>query len=136
MARILLIEDDELLMKTTASMLTRGGHEVLAFQSLKTATTTLFESTPDNSAPDTESFDFLLLDLSTADFLPPEKLLDWVNLLFPKRLTHSHPRVGLISGSFDLEKIAAQFKADFFVEKPFHPNELRKKLAQFGSTIA
>ena len=132
MATVLLIEDDELLLKTTQSILTRSGHTVVGFPSVRDASHAL---TSNEASITTDQIEIVLLDLSTSDFLSPEALMDWIQLLFPSRTQRNQPKIGLVSGALNLEKIARNLGAEFFVEKPYLPADLRKKIDSVYSIL-
>ena len=130
--QLLLIEDDPTLQLATTSALKRMGFAVHAFESLSSALQTLSER--QTSPVGTLPLAVVLMDLGTPDHLPVRELMGQLLAFLALHQPHTKARIGLVSGSLDLEKIAQIHGADFFLEKPFLPAELREKLQEITTT--
>lgn len=117
--RILLVDDDPLILSVVGSLLTRVGHEVVQTGSGIRAEQLLRQ----------DHFDMAILDL----ILPDGSGLD----LAREALTHPDTVVMMLSGTTSVEQVLEAMRLGIydFVSKPFRIEELRSRLAR-GAEMA
>lgn len=117
--RILLVDDDPLILSVVGSLLTREGHEVVQTGSGIRAEQLLRQ----------DHFDMAILDL----ILPDGSGLD----LAREALTHPDTVVMMLSGTTSVEQVLEAMRLGIydFVSKPFRIEELRSRLSR-GAEMA
>lgn len=112
MARILVIDDEELVRFTLQEILKSAGHEIVV---------------AGNGREGVEVFNKQPCDLVVTDIIMPEK--EGVETIIELRKVHPGLKVIAISGggrtrNFDFLDLAQQFGADVTLSKPFGNKEL------------
>jgi len=114
MARILLVEDEDIIRRNLTALLQKQGHDVLAFR----------DGAPALEALQTENVDLILTDLDMPT--PGEELI---------RLGRVHGYAGpaiIMSGSLNVDKAYCDtVEADAALMKPFDSSELVQLLNTF-----
>jgi CheY-like chemotaxis protein len=114
MARVLVVDDDELVRSTVRATLRRAGHDVVEAQDGQEASSVLAR---------------LAVDVVVSDIIMPE--VDGIGLLLKLRKQYPHLRVIVISGggrtqNVDFLRMAKTLGADLALAKPFTPEELQR----------
>lgn len=117
MARILVVDDDDLVRMTIRTTLARGGHEVTEAR---------------NGLDAIESLQRAAVDLVVSDILMPE--VDGIGLLLKLRKQYPLLRVIVISGGgrtqdADFLRMAKTLGADTVLAKPFTSQQLQSAVA-------
>ncbi|GAA4296452.1 response regulator transcription factor [Nibribacter koreensis] len=110
MAKILVIEDEQMMLKALEFRLKKDGHQVLVASNGKEAMTTI----------ESNQLDLILTDI----MLPFASGLEIIN--YSKNILN-RPTAIIILSAVGLEKTvleAFELGADDFITKPFSPNEL------------
>jgi DNA-binding NtrC family response regulator len=116
-ARILLVDDEEQLLRLMSSYLGRLGHDVLSASTAPDALAK-FGREPDG-------FDLVILDMTMPEMSGKE--------IYEQMLQHNaRIRVLVCSGyPFEPKSLAPEFQKQFgFVQKPFLPNMLAKAVEE------
>lgn len=114
MARILVVDDDELVRSTVRATLKRAGHEVIEAQDGLQASDALARNP---------------VDVVVSDIIMPE--VDGIGLLLKLRKQYPTLKVIVISGggrtqNVDFLRMARTLGADLALAKPFTPEELQR----------
>lgn len=114
MARILVVDDDELVRSTVRATLKRAGHEVIEAQDGLQASDALARNP---------------VDVVVSDIIMPE--VDGIGLLLKLRKQYPALKVIVISGggrtqNVDFLRMATTLGADLALAKPFTPEELQR----------
>jgi DNA-binding response OmpR family regulator len=111
--KILLLEDDTVLLETLVEMLTEHGFSVTAVQNANQAIETTFEN----------NYDLYLFDINLPD-------MSGIELLQSLKEADDQTPTIFISANVDMETIAKGFEvgAEDYIKKPFMPEELLIRL--------
>jgi DNA-binding response OmpR family regulator len=119
--KILLLEDDTILLDTLVEILTEHGFKVTAIKSANEAIEKTFEN----------SYDLYLFDINLPD-------MGGIELLKSLRESNDQTATIFISANVDIETITKGFAvgAEDYIKKPFMPEELLVRLnAKLANTI-
>lgn len=110
--KILILEDNEFLLKAMNSALTNEGYKVDLFTDGEEA----LDALPDG-------YNCFILDINVPS-------LDGISILESIRMNHSKIPVIIMSSNHDLEKIEASYErgCNDYLKKPFHMYELIQKI--------
>jgi DNA-binding response OmpR family regulator len=116
--RILIAEDDDLMLKTLEFRLKRDGHEVIVTHDGKEALEKIASHTPD----------LIITDI----MMPYSSGLEIISAVRHK-YSHHLPII-ILSGMGQEDVVLEAFKlgADDYITKPFSPNELTVRVRRFG----
>lgn len=115
--KILIAEDDDLMLKTLEFRLKRDGHEVIVTRDGKEALKKIASETPD----------LVITDI----MMPYSSGLEIISAV-RHNYTHRLPIIILSGmGQEDVVLEAFQLGADDFITKPFSPNELTVRVRRF-----
>lgn len=119
--KILIAEDDELMLKTLEFRLKKDGHEVLMARDGKEALTMI----------DTHLPDLVITDI----MMPYSSGMEIVGYI--KQKYQNKIRVIILSGMGQENVILDAFRlgADDYITKPFSPNELSVRVNRFAAAI-
>lgn len=119
MMKILIAEDDELMLKTLELRLKKDGHEVIATSDGRDAITKIEQHAPD----------LVISDI----MMPYVSGLEIVAFLAEKSQGRKTPIIILSGmGQEDTVLEAFQLGADDFITKPFSPSELSVRVKRFA----
>jgi DNA-binding response OmpR family regulator len=116
MTRIWLVEDDDDIRNCLSMLLSIHGFEVQAFADGGSA---LKKASDD---PKLFWTDLVFLDLYTKA-MSAFDFVDGLNAL-AARFKTSMPKICVVSGAADIEKVSVALSADTFIKKPFDLNDL------------
>ena len=117
--KILIAEDDELMLRTLEMRLKRDGHDVIMVRDGRDALSKINESSP---------------DLVISDIMMP--YVSGLEIVGALREKTPHIPIIILSGmgQEDVVLEAFQLGADDFITKPFSPNELSIRVKRFSLT--
>jgi DNA-binding response OmpR family regulator len=116
--RILIAEDDDLMLKTLEFRLKRDGHEVILARDGREALEKVDEFKPD-----------LVITDIMMPYLSGLEIIGSIRQKYPKKI----PIIILSGmGQEDVVLEAFQLGADDYITKPFSPNELSLRIKRFG----
>lgn len=110
--KILILEDNEFLLKAMNSALTNEGYSVDLFTDGQDALNALVDG-----------YNCFILDINVPS-------LDGISILESIRMTHDEIPVIIISSNHDLDRVEASYEkgCNDYLKKPFHMYELIKKI--------
>jgi DNA-binding response OmpR family regulator len=116
--RILIAEDDDLMLKTLEFRLKRDGHEVIIARDGREALEKVDEFKPD-----------LVITDIMMPYLSGLEIIGSIRQKYPNKI----PIIILSGmGQEDVVLEAFQLGADDYITKPFSPNELSVRIKRFG----
>lgn len=119
--KILIAEDDELMLKTLEFRLKKDGHEVISTTDGREALEKIAEHKP---------------DLVISDIMMP--FVSGLEIVGNLRSKYKHHIPIIILSGMGQEDVvleAFQLGADDFITKPFSPNELSVRVKRFGIAL-
>ncbi|HQT23223.1 MAG: response regulator [Sphingobacteriales bacterium 17-39-43] len=119
--KILIAEDDELMLKTLEFRLKRDGHEILLARDGKAALDLIDQYMPDLVITD------IMMPYSTG-----LEIVGSVKQKYPDKI-----KVIVLSGMGQESVILEAFRlgADDYITKPFSPNELSVRIRRFSDSV-